>query len=561
MARGGKVVDGKGEMERAQCHAANIHPRHPAVTTMSGMTNMRRPPIAAPERILLPILLGAAAATGFAPLDLLPAMLLAFAWWLRLVHDAPTLRAALLTGWLFGVGHFTINDNWIQHAFDYQDKMPPVLGYFAAVGLALYLAVYPMLAAGFAWRLASPRAAGDGRTRPGAPFVLVAGAGWIATEWLRASMFTGYAWDPLGVAWLTLPDVAGAARWIGTYALSGVMVVSAGAILLLLHRRWALAALLACALPVLALAGGGRSPIASAAPDAPRVRVVQPNIDQVVHVTPQRVAETMRRLVALSGTPGPAPRLVVWPVGAVDPFLEDGYPPSWYWRGSPYLARMTIAGVLGPRDRALVGGNALEFDGRGELTGARNSVFVVGSDGRLGGRYDKAHLVPYGEYLPMRPLLEPLGLSRLVAGDVDFLDGPGPRTLAVPGFGPVGMQICYEIIFSGRVVDRRARPALIFNPSNDAWFGAWGPPQHLAQARMRAIEEGLPVIRSTPNGISAVIAADGRILAQVPRHRAGAVEVAMPPALAPTLFSRVGNAMAAIVAALLLVLAIVLRRR
>ena len=519
--------------------------------------------IAAAVRILLPILLGAAAATGFAPLDLLPATLLAFALWLRMVHDAPTLRRALLTGWLFGVGHFTINNNWIQHAFDYQDRMPPVLGYGAVVALALYLAVYPMLSAGLMWRLASPRAAGDGVTRPGAAFVLVAGAAWIAGEWLRATMFTGYAWDPLGIAWLAVPDLARGARFVGTYAMSGLLVVSAGAILLLVTRRdWHLPAGIAAVLVVIAASSHiGGSDDAPVPANAPRIRVVQPNMDQDIHTTPQRTERELATLTALSGRPGPAPRLVVWPEGSVDPFLEDGYPPYWYWRGSPYLTRQRIAGVLGQRDHALVGGNALAFDAAGELVGARNAIFTVGPDGALGGRYDKAHLVPYGEYLPMRTILAPLGLSRLVAGDVDFLDGPGPRTLWVPNFGPVGMQICYEIIFSGQVVDPAQRPALLFNPSNDAWFGEWGPVQHLAQARMRAIEEGVPIVRSTPNGISAVIAADGRILAQVPRHRAGAIELPIPRALPPTLFSRTGNAMAALVAALFVALAVALRRR
>lgn len=516
-------------------------------------------------RIVLPILLGAIAATGFAPLDLWPLMLLGLGWWLRLVHDAPTMRRALLTGWLFGVGHFTVNNNWIQHAFDYQDRMPPVLGYGAAVGLALYLAVYPMLAAGLAWRLASPRAGGDAATRPGAAFVLVAGAAWIVTEWLRATLFTGYAWDPLGVAWLALGDAALAARFVGTYALSGAMVVLAGALMLLaLERRWRLAAgsgaILALSLVLnLGYRDRARAPLG---PDAPRVRIVQPNVEQQIHVTPEHAQAALRRLVALSGRPGGTPRLVLWPEGTVDAYLEDGYPPDWYWRGgSPLAARATIARALGHRDRAMVGGTALMFDARGDIAGAGNSVFVVRPDARLAGRYDKAHLVPYGEYLPMRPLLEPLGLSRLVAGDIDFQDGPGPRSLDVTGFGPIGVQVCYEIIFSGQVVDPAKRPILIFNPSNDAWFGSWGPPQHLAQARMRAIEEGVPIARSTPNGISALIAADGSLVGQVPRHRAGAVDAPLPRALPATPFARAGNWLAAAVSALFLVLALACRRR
>ena len=140
------------------------------------------------------------------------------------------------------------------------------------------------------------------------------------------------------------------------------------------------------------------------------------------------------------------------------------------------------------------------------------------------GGYSKAHLVPYGEYLPMRPLLEPLGLNRLVPGAIDFLPGPGPRTLDLGAYGRAAIQVCYEIVFSGEVVQRGNRPDYIFNDSNDGWFGAFGPPQHLAQARMRAIEEGLPVLRSTTTGISAVIDARGVVRRYLPQHVAGRID-------------------------------------
>ena len=191
------------------------------------------------------------------------------------------------------------------------------------------------------------------------------------------------------------------------------------------------------------------------------------------------------------------------------------------------------------------------------MIGAWNVVTALDSSGTIRGSYAKAHLVPYGEYLPMRALLEPLGASRLVAGSLDFFPGPGPRTLDFGALGKAGIQICYEIIFSGEVADRAHRPDYLFNPSNDGWFGAWGPPQHLAQARMRAIEEGLPVLRATTTGISAVIDADGIVRAHVPQHRAGRLDGRVPPAHAPTLFARTGNALALGWAAVLLVIALV----
>ena len=197
------------------------------------------------------------------------------------------------------------------------------------------------------------------------------------------------------------------------------------------------------------------------------------------------------------------------------------------------------------------------------VTGATNSVFVLTPGGSIAGRYDKAHLVPYGEYLPMRPLLSAIGLSRLAPGDLDFRPGPGPRSLQLPGtWGRMGLQLCYEIIFSGEVVDRANRPDFIFNPSNDAWFGRWGPPQHLAQARLRATEEGLPVIRSTPTGISAVIDATGQVRNYVRWKATGVIDAAIPPsATRLTAFARLGNVLPLTMGFVLLILAIVLEKR
>jgi apolipoprotein N-acyltransferase len=195
------------------------------------------------------------------------------------------------------------------------------------------------------------------------------------------------------------------------------------------------------------------------------------------------------------------------------------------------------------------------------LTSATNSVFAIDSTGRILGRYDKAHLVPYGEYLPARPILSRLGLSRLAPGDVDFDSGPGAATLELPLAGRVGFQLCYEVIFSGEVVNRGNRPDFIFNPSNDAWFGRWGPPQHLAQARLRALEEGLPVLRSTPTGISAVVDSEGRLLHSLPWRTAGVIDAALPAPKPPTLFARGGNVLPFLLAFLLAGLAIAVGRK
>jgi apolipoprotein N-acyltransferase len=248
----------------------------------------------------------------------------------------------------------------------------------------------------------------------------------------------------------------------------------------------------------------------------------------------------------------------------VPDYLRDGYPLHYYeettYLADPKLARRRMGRVISPGSLLLTGAIDLELKG-GRAIAARNVITALDSAGAIRGSYAKAHLVPYGEYLPMRWLLEPLGASRLVAGTLDFWPGPGPRTIDLGPWGKAGMQICYEIVFSGEVVDRAHRPDYIFNPSNDGWFGSWGPPQHLAQARMRAIEEGLPVLRATTTGISAVVDANGVVRQYVPRHRPGRLDGLVPPAHPATLFARLGNLLPLGWAVVLLMLSVIALRR
>ncbi|MDG2535698.1 apolipoprotein N-acyltransferase [Sphingomonas sp. HITSZ_GF] len=504
--------------------------------------------------LIAALLAGFLSATGFAPLDWWPVTLACLAVLLHLTWHAPSLKSALLRGWVFGVGHFTLGNNWIQHAFDYQDKMPPVLGYFAVLLLALYLAVYPAIAMGLAWRFA--RSVKARWNEPDIAFVLAAAAAWILGEYLRGTLFTGYPWNPMGVIWVATP-IAQLAAWIGTYALSGLTLLVAGALYLATQRQYRVPVVIAAALIAFGFALHPGQPVEDMT--RPHVRIVQPNIGQDGVDAPDYAPRVLNKLAEWSGQPHGVPRLVVWPEGMVNYLIEDGYPREYYRQADPRWVRGRIGGLLGPQDRAMVGGNALFFAGN-EVSGVGNSVWVVDPAGMLGARYDKAHLVPYGEYLPMRTLLAPLGLARLVMGDFDFLPGPGPKTLDVPGFGKSGVAICYEIIFSGQIVDRRNRPDFLFNPSNDAWFGSWGPVQHLAQARLRAIEEGLPILRATPTGISAVIDARGRLIGTVPAGQEGAIEAPLPAPLPATLFARLGNWLALIAGLASVVLAIAFRR-
>ena len=499
--------------------------------------------------ILYAFLAGIASAFAFEPVGLWLLLPIAFAFLCEFTCRARSVWRALLTGWAFGFGQFVVGLNWIATAFTFQSNMPAWLGWIAVVLLSLYLAVYPALATGLAWRFGR-----DDRVA----LVTVLGGAWAITEWLRGTMFTGFPWNPAAAVLAPTPLIKITAL-IGTYGLSGIVVLLGGAVWLEYYKKW---------LPLVVIAGATvflwLLPASGVPPDplaVLNVRIVQPNIGQEDKWRPGFDQEAARRLASLSGPPSNDPRLLLWPEAAVTEPLEDARTD-----GHQLMAqdlRMSVASLLGPADRLLTGGIAITSNDGLRVTGAENSVFAIAPGGRVIGRYDKAHLVPYGEYLPMRPLLSAIGLSRLAPGDLDFTPGPGPRTIDLGGeWGKVGFDLCYEIIFSGHVVDERNRPGFIFNPSNDAWFGRWGPPQHLAQARLRAAEEGIPVLRATPTGISAVIDGRGNLVRSLPWRTAGVIDAVLPPAAnSPPVFARFGNLIPLLLGFLLVFGGIVLGRK
>ena len=498
--------------------------------------------------VLYALLTGAISALAFEPVGWWPLMLVAFAVMCELICRVRSLWLGILAGFAFGFGQFVVGLNWIATAFTFQSAMPPALGWVAVVLLSLYLALYPALAAGLAWRF--------GRKNRLGLLLIFAGA-WVITEWLRGTLFTGFPWNPAAAVLAPTPLVT-ISPLIGSYGLSGLVVLLGGAVWLEFHKRW---------LPLVVIVGVTAMlwllP-SSSVPEHPlavlNVRVVQPNIGQHDRWRAGFSEEAARRLATLSGAPSAQPRLLLWPESAVTEPLDDPRP---QYQAQAQAQRTRAAAALGANDRLLTGGLAITSADGGRVDGLSNSVFVLGPGGRMIGRYDKAHLVPYGEYLPMRSFMSSLGLARLAPGDVDFTVGPGPRTIDLGDqWGKVGFQLCYEIIFSGRVVDQRNRPGFIFNPSNDAWFGDWGPPQHLAQARLRAAEEGLPVIRATPTGISAVIDANGKVLKEIGWQQAGVIDAVLPPAAdSATIFARFGNLLPLLLALAALAAGIVLGRR
>ena len=530
-------------VEEHQSPAIRTHAERGATASL-----IRRHPL------LLSLLAGVLSAIGFAPINFWPATLAGLVLFLHLVRRARNMKQALLMGWLYGVGNFSVGLNWLAHAFSFQDAMPHWFGYGAVLLLASHMAVYSAITAGIAWRW--------GR---GVAYVLLFASAWIFTEWLRATLLTGFAWNPLGVVTISTP----AAFWaplFGTYGLSGMIVLAAGSILLAVEHcfsrsaearvrafavfsAWLCTIAAALCLPFAISLSGALNGIKQSS-SRPRVRVVQPNIPQQEKHDRAFSAVNFAKLARLTRLGDSSASLIFWPESAIPEYLDE----------QPQI-RARLSRLIRPGNILITGGLASVKDEAGSEIAARNSIFMIDSRAHVLGRYDKAHLVPFGEYLPMRPMLSAIGLSRLVPGALDFWPGRGPVTFNLPGIGRMGAQICYEIIFSGNIVDPAHRPDFIFNPSNDAWFGRWGPPQHLAQARLRAIEEGIPIIRSTETGISAVIDADGRILYSLPLNSAGFIDARLPTAHVPTPFARFGNILPLGLAIFLASVAAVLRSR
>jgi len=496
--------------------------------------------------------LGLASALGFPPIHAWWIALPALALWVAHLRAAPNWQSSLWRGWVFGWAHLTLANNWIATAFTYQAKMPETLGWAAVPLLCVYLAVYPALAALAAHLLAR-------RSGPMA-FGAVLAAAWIVTEWLRSWVFTGYPWPPMGLMLLggwNAQGIASLLPWLGTYALSGLaLLIAALSTSLILSGRRILTGVI-----VVVCLGWMLFPSIQVTPGQNGVRytLVQPLIPQEELNDGSKFEEQFQRIARLTAKNADQSRLVLWPESAVPDYLEDGYPQRYYTRmtagADPDYARRRIGTVIGSQSTLLTGVVNLNIgagsDGIPRALSARNSVIAMNGEGAITDHYAKAHLVPYGEYLPLENILGAIGLSRLTSGTVPYIPGSGPQTLDLGEHGKAGIQICYEIVFSGQVVDRQNRPDFLFNPSNDGWFGAWGPPQHLAQARMRAMEEGLPVLRSTTTGISAVIDANGIVRQTIASGEAGALEGRIPSAAAPTLFSQLGNVLPLLWAGLL----------
>ena len=492
---------------------------------------------------------GALSALAQAPFHLAPILVLTLPVlvWLLDGSVAPgrsglrRLRPAAAVGWWFGFGYFLAGLWWIGAAFLVEAETFGWMMPFAVLALPAGLALFTALGTALArlmWVESPVR-------------VLSLAVGLGAGEWLRGHLFTGFPWNLFGQAVAFTDVTAQAAAVVGVYGLTvlGLIVFAAPAVLgdeTTGRDRWRTGVLGLAAALVVADVGYGLVRLADVVPlavaqersieDGRRVRIVQPAIDQTQKWSPEFRQATLDAYLALSDT-ATSPEtagvkgvdLLIWPETALPFFLTE----------EP-LALARIDRLLGEGSVLVTGAPRVEPTPSGRRF--YNSVYVVDDGGRIVDAYDKAHLVPFGEYLPLQALLESAGLGQLTGVVGGFSEGPGRANVSVPGLPDAGILICYEIIFPGSVVAPGERPGYLVNVTNDAWFGDTpGPYQHLDLARLRAIEEGLPVLRAANTGISAVIDPFGRYVAHLPLGERGVVDASIPSAEATTVFSRMGS--------------------
>jgi apolipoprotein N-acyltransferase len=460
---------------------------------------------------------GVLGALGQAPYDQPVAMLAALTAAFVLFHASPRKTDAAQVGWAFGVGYFALALSWIVEPFqidpDRHGWMAPFALVFISTGLALFWGMAFWLA-----RFLSRRG-----------WLLV--VTWSAAEMLRAYIFTGFPWASPAQA--TVDAIGGQSlAWVGPHGVT-LWMMSAAFVLSLSPVRFRrkplrLAQAGTLAVSVALLLVPVQRPEAALTPHW--IRIVQPNAAQQSKWDPDKALSFYERQLAMtSALPAPGaqpPDLTLWPETAISWLIEPG---------APVLDQ--IATVAGAQSVAL---GVLRLE-NGKLY---NSMALLAGESVSPQIYDKHHLVPFGEYIPFADLARRVGLQALADTiGTGFEAGPGPRLL---DFGPLGRGlplICYEAVFAHDVNRAPERPDFLLQATNDAWFGRnAGPQQHLAQARMRAIEQGLPLIRSANTGISAMIDPFGRITTSLPLDTQGFLDNPLPAPLPPTLYGRTGDA-------------------
>lgn len=485
------------------------------------------------RRASVALLCGLLAAAALPPLFLLPLLIPAFTGLLWLLDGARDRRQAFALGWCFGLGYFAAGLYWVGIAMTVDLAR---FGWFMPVsvlGLSSGLALFTGLTLWAVWQSGL-----QGRAR-----VLLLALVWLAAEFARSVLLTGFPWNLVGSVWSLHPAPLQIAAVTGVWGLTVLTLLAAAAPAVLagagrLPLRRGLGFLALCwLLPLLAL-GYGTLRLAEAPgpgdamqPDV-SLRLVQPSIPQDEKWQGELRQQHLQEHARLSRQAAPTPPThIIWPETAL----------PWYLNHEPALAE--ALGELVPPDGLLISGApAYEETDSGDPR-VYNAIYALDEQGETRLRYDKFHLVPFGEYLPLRDFLGWFGMDKITAGSLDFSSGPGLTTAALPGLPPAGLLVCYEIIFSGRVTARDApRPEWLLNLTNDAWFGrSSGPHQHFASARLRAVEEGLPLVRVANNGISAVVDPYGRTLIRMEQDAVAVADSPLPTPLPPTVYARLGR--------------------
>jgi apolipoprotein N-acyltransferase len=511
------------------------------------------------KRAAIALIAGALSVLAMAPFNAWPVLFLTFPAAVWLIDGAGAgrlggLPAAAIAGWWFGLGYFVPGLYWIGNAFLVDASTFAWLLPFAVLGLPVYLALFT--AFGFALaRLIWTRDA----TR-----VLALAVSLTVSEWLRGQILTGFPWNAFGYA-LTEPlALAQTASLIGIWGLTFLCVAIFASPAVLIdgtsrgQRPWVAPVAALLVLIAMGIFGAIRLSLEPTSMVADvKLRIMQPNLQQDVKFNYSAKAAVMQKYLALSDrASGPQSTgvrdatILIWPESAFPFFLT---------REPDAMAQ--IANFL-PSGTVLITGSvrAPDVPPGTRITRAYNSIYVVDHDGNVLSVYDKLHLVPFGEFLPFQDWMEKLGFEQLTKVQGGFIPGTLHHPLAIPHAPRVFPLICYEAIFPGVVATGNDRPGWIVNVTNDGWFGiSTGPYQHLQQARVRAIEQGLPLVRAANTGISAVIDPVGRIVARLGLGIEGVLDSGLPSVIRPTVYARVGDIPAAVIIAVALLL--IIRRR
>lgn len=465
------------------------------------------------KRNLAAFLFGACATAALPPVFALPLLLVAFPGLMWLLESASSQKRAFWDGWWFGLGHFITGLYWFCVALLVDPVKFAWLIPFTLLGLngiiAIYIGVFGLIFFHF------------NATKPIirlTAFTLL----WVGMEYARSILFTGFPWNLIGYIWTFADAPIQSAYYMTIYGLSALTIALFTAPALLADkdnsRRTTMVPGLVILFLALANAGWGAHRLSQHPTqyvEGITLRLVQANIPQSLKWDPKHQSEALRSHIRLTRSEGyENVTHVIWPETAM-PYMLEGSSP---W---PDMLAQTVV----PPKGALITG-VLRARGKGEDWKIWNSLQAIGESGQIIATYDKHHLVPFGEFVPFRSILP---IDKITPGSTDFSRGAGPATLQLDGLPSFSPLICYEIIFPGEVTATETKPEWLLNITNDAWFGrSSGPYQHFHMARMRAVEEGLPLMRVANSGISAAIDAYGRVLKHVPLGASGVITSPLP---------------------------------